>query len=55
MLYVTTNYDSEFSYLASYSISTDTFTPLFSIDKTEMTAIQADQEGKYLYIVGKKA
>ncbi|ASB90370.1 MULTISPECIES: alpha/beta hydrolase family protein [Bacillus] len=54
MLYVTTNYDSEFSYLASYSISTDTFTPLFSIDKTEMTAIQADQEGKYLYIVEKK-
>ncbi|MED1738460.1 alpha/beta fold hydrolase [Bacillus swezeyi] len=53
-LYVTTNYNSEFSYLALYTISTDTFTPVLSIDKTELTSIHADPKGKYLYLIGKK-
>ncbi|WP_442853765.1 S9 family peptidase [Bacillus sp. TH008] len=54
ILYVTTNYDSEFSYLASYTISTNTFTPLLSLDKTEITSIYADPEGTNLYVTGKK-
>lgn len=55
ILYVTTNYDSEFSYLASYTISTNTFTPLLLLDKTEITSICADREGTTLYVTGKKA
>ncbi|MDA7028189.1 alpha/beta fold hydrolase [Bacillus sp. CLL-7-23] len=54
ILYVTTNYDSEFSYLASYTISSNTFTPLLLIDKTDLTSIHADPNGKYLYLIGKK-
>ncbi|QHZ45998.1 S9 family peptidase [Bacillus sp. NSP9.1] len=53
-LYVTLNYDSEFTYLASYTISSDTFTPVLSIDKTELTSIHPDPNGKYLYLIGKK-
>ncbi|MDE1454111.1 S9 family peptidase, partial [Bacillus paralicheniformis] len=53
-LFVTTNYEAEFSYLALYTVSSGIFTPVLSIDKTDLTAIHADPSGTFLYLIGKK-
>ncbi|MED1716131.1 hypothetical protein [Bacillus paralicheniformis] len=53
-LFVTTNYEAEFSYLALYNVSSGIFAPVLSIDKTDLTAIHADPSGTFLYLIGKK-
>ncbi|MCY8369155.1 S9 family peptidase [Bacillus haynesii] len=53
-LFVTTNYEAEFSYLALYTVSSGIFTPVLSIDKTDLTSIYADPNGTFLYLIGKK-
>ncbi|MCY7990570.1 S9 family peptidase [Bacillus haynesii] len=53
-LFVTTNYEAEFSYLALYTVSSGIFTPVLSIDKTDLTSIHADPNGTFLYLIGKK-
>ncbi|MCY8569201.1 S9 family peptidase [Bacillus haynesii] len=53
-LFVTTNYEAEFSYLALYTVSSGIFTPVLSIDKTDLTSFYADPNGTFLYLIGKK-
>ncbi|WP_044338794.1 S9 family peptidase [Rossellomorea aquimaris] len=39
-VYFTTNYEKEFSYLASFNLSTYEFQPVFTLEKEEVTSIQ---------------
>ena len=41
IVYFTTNYEKEFSYLASFNLSTNEFHPVFILEEEEVTSIQS--------------
>ncbi|MBN8192901.1 S9 family peptidase [Bacillus sp. NTK074B] len=53
-IYFTTNYGREFSYLASFNLSTYDFHPLFTLDKEEITSIQVHQQSNTIIMTSEK-
>ncbi|UXH46188.1 alpha/beta fold hydrolase [Rossellomorea vietnamensis] len=53
-IYFTTNYGKEFSYLASFNLSTYEFQPLFTLDKEEITSIRFHQQSNKIVIIAEK-
>ncbi|MDX8342375.1 alpha/beta fold hydrolase [Rossellomorea sp. YZS02] len=54
VIYFTTNYGREFSYLASFNLSTYEFHPLFTLDKEEITSIQFHQQSNTIVMTSEK-
>ncbi|PFA63127.1 S9 family peptidase [Bacillus sp. AFS015802] len=53
-VYFTTNYGEEFSYLASFNLSTYEFHPVFSLEKEEITSIQFNETSNSIFITSEK-
>ncbi len=53
VIYLTTNYQSEFSYLARYRPATGDFTRLLAVDGADLTDLQWDREHECLYITAR--
>jgi dipeptidyl aminopeptidase/acylaminoacyl peptidase len=53
-IYFTTNYGEEFSYLASFNLSTYEFHRLFTLDKEEITSIQFSEVSNRIVIASEK-
>ncbi len=49
-LYVTTNYNDEFSYLAHYNVTARSFRPLVRMDGQDLRDLQWDKEHRRLYV-----
>lgn len=50
-IFVTTNYQAEYSYLARYSIESGTLTKLLAQDGEDLKDVQLDRQGQRLYIL----
>ncbi|WP_322348792.1 S9 family peptidase [Paenibacillus albus] len=53
-IYLLTNYDSDYSYLASFNLKTKVFSKVCSLEHVDMSALEYDKLRKRLYIVGSK-
>jgi dipeptidyl aminopeptidase/acylaminoacyl peptidase len=53
-LFIITNYDSEFSYLAKFNIDTHEFSKVSSADNEEFTSMKYDKKNKLIYIISSK-
>jgi dipeptidyl aminopeptidase/acylaminoacyl peptidase len=53
-VYFTTNYGEEFSYLASFNLSTHEFQPVFKLEKEEITSIQFSEDSNRLFLSSEK-
>jgi len=53
-IYLVTDYDDDFSYLAKYDVTTNTFSKVVSFEKEEMKTIQYNKQSKTIYIVSQK-
>ncbi len=51
ILYFTTNFESDFSYLAKFNLHTKEFSKLLELDQEDLTNVKADKENNRLYIV----
>lgn len=54
VIYFTTNYGREFSYLASFNLLTYEFHPLFTLDKEEITSIQFNEKSNQIIMTSEK-
>ncbi|WP_050615680.1 S9 family peptidase [Bacillus testis] len=54
MVYLLTDYDSDYSYLASYDLETHTFTKLKELEKESFTSLRLDKKNQKLYISTEK-
>ncbi|WP_028962842.1 S9 family peptidase [Sulfobacillus thermosulfidooxidans] len=50
-LYVTTNYEREFSYLAKYDLATQQFSPVAQIEGQDLADLKWDKERQRLYVL----
>ncbi|MCA1030202.1 S9 family peptidase [Bacillus timonensis] len=53
-IYFLTNYQGDFSYLASFNIETKEFTKIHSLDKEDFQTLKFDKENNRLFIVSTK-
>ncbi|MDR6224711.1 S9 family peptidase [Desmospora profundinema] len=51
-VYLLTDYDADFSYLAHFNLETRTFTKLLSLEKESFTTLKLDKKQNCLYLVG---
>ncbi len=54
VIYMITNYESDFSYLASFELNTKTFTPILKLEQEDMKEIKWHKKTNTLYIVSEK-
>ncbi|MFD1778016.1 S9 family peptidase [Fredinandcohnia salidurans] len=53
-IYLVTDYDDDFSYLAKYDVTTNTFSKVASFEKEEMKSIKYNKQSQTIYIVSEK-
>ncbi|WP_099355268.1 S9 family peptidase [Fredinandcohnia onubensis] len=53
-IYLLTDYNDDFSYLAKYDVTTNTFSKVASFEKEEMKSIQYNKQSQTIYIVSEK-
>lgn len=53
-IYLLTDYDDDFSYLAKYDVTTNTFSKVASFEKEEMKSIKYNKQSQTIYIVSEK-
>jgi dipeptidyl aminopeptidase/acylaminoacyl peptidase len=53
-IFVITNYEAEFSYLAKFNLDTKEFEKVFSIENEDFTGVKYDKENEVLYITSSK-
>ncbi|MCD5324340.1 MULTISPECIES: S9 family peptidase [Pontibacillus] len=53
-VYLLTNYESDFSYLAKFDIETKTFERVFEVEKEELTQLKYNKATHSLYLVSEK-
>jgi protease II len=53
-IYLLTNYDADFTYLASYNLETNEFTKLKDLENESFTSLKYDKEQQRLYVVSEK-
>ncbi|MGA4518074.1 prolyl oligopeptidase family serine peptidase [Solibacillus silvestris] len=54
LIYFLTDYDADFTYLASYNLETNEFTKVKDIENESFTTLKYDQHKQHLYIVSEK-
>lgn len=54
LIYFLTNYNADFTYLASYNLKTNEFTKVKDIENESFTTLKYDQQKQRLYIVSEK-
>lgn len=54
LIYFLTNYNADFTYLASYNLETNEFTKVKDIENESFTTLKYDQQKQRLYIVSEK-
>lgn len=54
LVYLITNYDSDFSYIASFNLNTLTFSPLLQLDGEDIKEMKYHRESHTIYFVSEK-
>nr|WP_309099434.1 hypothetical protein [Fredinandcohnia onubensis] len=53
-IYLVTDYDDDFSYLAKYDVTTNTFSKVIPFEKEEMKSIKYNKQSQIIHIVSQK-
>ncbi|UED82511.1 prolyl oligopeptidase family serine peptidase [Lysinibacillus sp. CD3-6] len=54
LIYLLTNYDADFTYLASYNLETNEFVKLKDFENESFTRLKYNKENQYLYVISEK-